>query len=202
MTTEHDFVEQNSLEEPTPELRHRPIASGEARVAVFRRTYDAAIEDVWNACTDPERLGRWYVPVNGDLRLGGTFQQAGMGSGEIVSCDAPHYLKLSLGNGVDEIELRLSTSANGGTALELQHATTIDQHTIGGQPYDAIFCMGGGYYPRLVALDLHLRGDLPADYNSQEFHLLPAMQPVIARGSAAMAALLEADAGDDAGHAG
>ncbi|MGI8902413.1 MAG: hypothetical protein ACR2IP_01835 [Solirubrobacteraceae bacterium] len=47
----------------------------------------------------------------------------------------------------------------GGTALE--HATTIDQHEIGGQMYDAIFCMGGGYYPRFVALDRHLRGDLP-----------------------------------------
>jgi len=55
--------------------------------------------------------------------------------------------------------LPTGTRLTGGTALE--HATTIDQHEIGGQMYDAIFCMGGGYYPRFVALDRHLRGDLP-----------------------------------------
>jgi uncharacterized protein YndB with AHSA1/START domain len=189
MTTEiHSFAE------PTPELQHRAIPAGEARVAIFQRTYDASIEDVWDACTNPDRLRRWYVPVTGELRVGGAFQQAGMGSGDVVSCEVPHWLKLSLGKGADEIELRLSSNENGTTALELQHATTIDQHSIGGQMFDAIFCMGGGYYPRLVALNRHLRGELPEEYNPMEFHLLPEMRPIIDRGSTAMAALLEADA--------
>jgi hypothetical protein len=56
--------------------------------------------------------------------------------------------------------------------------------------------MGGGYYPRLLALDLHLRGTLPDDYDSAAFHLNPDMRPAIDRGSAAMAALLEAGADD------
>ncbi len=29
--------------------------------------------------------------------------------------------------------------------------------------FDAIFCTGGGYYPRFVALDGHLRGVLLGD---------------------------------------
>ena len=37
--------------------------------------------------------GRWYAPVCGDLRLGGTFQQEHMGSGTIDDCDAPRFLK-------------------------------------------------------------------------------------------------------------
>jgi uncharacterized protein YndB with AHSA1/START domain len=53
--------------EPDPELRHRIIAAGEARVAVFTRTYQTTIEDLWDACTNPERLRRWYGPVTGDL---------------------------------------------------------------------------------------------------------------------------------------
>jgi hypothetical protein len=57
--------------------------------------------------------------------------------------------------------------------------------------YDAVYCMGGGYYPRLLALDLHLRGALPDEYDSAAFHLNPDMRPAIERGSAAMAALLE-----------
>ncbi|HEX8158661.1 MAG TPA: hypothetical protein VF526_14850, partial [Solirubrobacteraceae bacterium] len=131
----------------------------------------------------------------GDLRVGGSFQQINMGSGTILVCDAPHLLKLSLGSGADEIELRLSPGDQEGmTTLELQHATTVDFHDVGGQVYDAIFCMGGGYYPRLLALHLHLRGTLPDDYDSAAFHLNPAMRATIQRGSSAMAALLEADA--------
>jgi uncharacterized protein YndB with AHSA1/START domain len=184
-----------TYQEPKPELRHRPIQSGEARVAVFTRTYETTIEDLWDACTDPERLKRWYVPVTGDLREGGTFQQVNMGSGTIVACEAPILLHLSLGGGVDEIEVRLSPGAEEGTTtLELQHATTLDSHSIGGEMYDAIYCMGGGYYPRLYALDLYLRDELPADYDSSAFHLNPAMRPVIERGSAAMQALLDAEA--------
>jgi uncharacterized protein YndB with AHSA1/START domain len=183
--------DSSSYHELPPELRHRRIAAGEARVAVFTRTYPTTIEDLGEACTNPERLSRWYVPVSGDLRLGGTFEQVNMGSGIIVGCEPPHHLVLSLGGGVDEIEVRLSPAEQPDvTRLEVQHATTLDSHDIGGQMYDAIFCMGGGYYPRLLALDLHLRGTLPADYDSSAFHLNENMLPVIERGSAAMTELL------------
>ena len=64
-----------TYEEPKPELRRREIAAGEARVAVFTRTYETTIEDLWDACTNPERLARWYTTVTGDLQVGGTFQQ-------------------------------------------------------------------------------------------------------------------------------
>ena len=189
-------TETTTYHEPDPDLRRRPIPAGEARVAVFTRTYATTVEDLWDACTNPERLRRWYTHVSGDLRLGGTFEQVNMGSGTVVACDAPHLLKVSLGGGADEIELRLAPGDEAGTAtLELQHATTLDSHEIGGQTYDAIFCMGGGYYPRLQALDLHLRGTLPDGYDSTAFHLNPDMRPAIDRGSAAMSALLEADTG-------
>ncbi|WP_187369109.1 SRPBCC domain-containing protein [Baekduia soli] len=184
----------DGLAEPTPRLLHRRIAAGDARVAVFDRVYAAPIDDVWDACTNPDRLARWYVPVRGDLRLGGRFEQAMMGSGEIVECEPPRHLRVSLGGGADEIELRLTEAGPGATALELQHATTIAEHTIGGQVFDAIFCMGGGYYPRLLALDRHLRRALPDGYDPLVMHENPAMRPAIERGSSAMAALLAATA--------
>ncbi len=184
----------HTLAEPTPELRRHRISAGEARAAVFTRIYGAPVEEVWDACTNPDRLRRWYVPVTGDLRQGGEFEQAMMGSGEIVRCEPPAALALSLGGGADEIELRLTELEPGRTRLELRHSTTIDEHQIGGRRFDAIYCMGGGYYPRLLALDRHLRGDLPDDYDPLKFHEDPDMRPVIERGSVAMAALLEADA--------
>lgn len=181
--------------EPTPELRHRTIGAGAARVAVLTRTYDTSVEDLWDACTNPERLARWYTTVTGELRLGGRFEQTNMGGGVIAVCDAPHHLKVVLGQrGVDEIEARITPGPRDGTAtLEIQHATTLDTHEIGGQMYDAIYCMGGGYYPRLLALDLHLRGTLPDDYDATAYHLDPATRPTIDRGSAAMQALLDSD---------
>ncbi len=183
-----------SSSEPAPELHQRDIAAGPARVAVFRRTYSAPVEDVWDACTNPERLRRWYVPVTGDLRLGGTFEQAMMGSGLVMRCDPPRLLHVALGGGVDEIELHLAPADDGGTSLELEHATTLGSHEIDGQVFDAIFCMGGGYYPRLAALDRLLRDTLPSDYDTLTAHERPDTRDLIERGSSAMAALLAADA--------
>jgi uncharacterized protein YndB with AHSA1/START domain len=178
--------------EPRPRLERRAIPSGEARVAVFTRTYQTSPEDLWDACTNPERLSRWYTVVTGDFRPGGTFEQVNMGSGTILECEPPEFLKLSLGDGADEIEVRIEPGESQGSAvLEVQHATTVDQHEIGGQMYDAIFCMGGGYYPRLRALDMLLRGTLPDDYDSTAFHLNPDMRETIDAGSAAMQALLD-----------
>ncbi|MEV0383680.1 SRPBCC domain-containing protein [Nonomuraea sp. NPDC050643] len=53
---------------------HREIGRRDgARSVVLRRGYDAPIEDVWEACTEPDRLSRWLLKVSGDLRPGGTF---------------------------------------------------------------------------------------------------------------------------------
>ena len=44
---------------------------------------------MWDACTDPERIGRWFLPVSGDLRLGGRYQLEGNAGGEILRCEPP-----------------------------------------------------------------------------------------------------------------
>ena len=37
--------------------------AGEARMVTIARSYDAPIEDVWDACTNPERIPRWFLPA-------------------------------------------------------------------------------------------------------------------------------------------
>jgi uncharacterized protein YndB with AHSA1/START domain len=178
------------------ELHRRQIAAGEARCAVFRRTYDAPIEDVWDACTDPERLRRWYAPVEGDLRVGGAFTQGDFGPGRIVRCEPPRLLTIALGGGdpaPDEIELRLIPGEDGTTVLEFEHATTFDTHEIGGQIFDAVYCMGGGYGPRLITLDQYLRGGLPDDVDPTALHLRDDLRPAIEQSMGALAVLIEAD---------
>jgi len=180
------------------ELRHRRIAAGEARSAVFRRVYQAPIEDVWDACTDVDRLRRWYAPVEGDLRVGGRFTQGDFGPGQVLRCEAPRLLTVELGGsdgvpGPDEIELRLTPGPDGSTVFEFEHATTLDSHEIGGQIFDAVYCMGGGYGPRLVTLEQHLRGELPDDVDPRLLHLREELQPAIEHSMAALAELLAAD---------
>jgi uncharacterized protein YndB with AHSA1/START domain len=183
-----------AMSETTHELRHPTIPAGQARSAVFRRTYDADIADVWDACTNPDRLRRWYQPVEGDLRLGGTFTQGEMGGGRIVACEPQRLLRVALGPGdpsPDQLEVRFSEGPDGTTVLEVEHATTLDAHEIGGQMYDAVYCMGGGYGPRLLSLDLHLRDELPADTDVTALHLNPQFGPAIQGSMAEIQKLLD-----------
>ena len=55
-----------------------------ARAIVTRRSYPTDIEDLWHACVTPERLKRWFGPVTGDLREGGTYQIEGNAHGTIL----------------------------------------------------------------------------------------------------------------------
>jgi uncharacterized protein YndB with AHSA1/START domain len=146
------------------EVRHRRIAAGDARTALIRRNYDAPIEDVWDACTNPERLRRWLSPVSGDLRAGGTFQMEGNAGGEILRCERPTLLTVTWVYGdrpPDEVELRLRPGEGGGTVLELEHASVAEHApmTFDGRPVDAILGVGIGWeMPLTYSLDLHLRG--------------------------------------------
>jgi uncharacterized protein YndB with AHSA1/START domain len=200
MTTGHhadsSTTDASTTGTTTYELHRRPLPAGEARAAIFRRSYEATIEDVWDACTHPDRLRRWYAPVEGDLRVGGTFTQGDFGSGRVVRCEAPRVLTVALGGGdpsPDQIELRLAPGPDGTTALEFEHATTLDSHEIGGQIFDAVYCMGGGYGPRLVTLGWYLAGGLPDDLDAGALHLRADLLPEIERSMAALAELVEAD---------
>lgn len=102
-------------------------------------------------------------------------------------------MRVALGPGdpsPDQLEVRFSEGAHGTTVLEVEHATTLDSHEIGGRMYDAVYCMGGGYGPRLLALDLHLRGDLP-EIDVTSLHLNPTFEPAIQASMAAIQDLLD-----------
>src|SRR5919197_393561 len=123
------------------ELGSRRIAAGQARAVVLRRHYDAPIEDVWDGCTNPDRLSRWFLAVSGDLRPGGTFSLAGNASGQIRRCEPPRLLALTWVYGdrpVDEVELRLTPDPAGGTLFELSHATVSGQVEWGGRMLDVV----------------------------------------------------------------
>jgi uncharacterized protein YndB with AHSA1/START domain len=175
------------------EVRRRRIPAGDARTALIRRHYDAPIEDVWDACTNPERLRRWLSPVTGDLRAGGAFQMEGNAGGEILRCERPRLLTVSWVYGdrpADEVELRLHPGADGGTVLELEHASVVEHApmTIDGRPVDAILGVGIGWeMPLTYSLDRYLRGRLtpaptgesPAEYEAVAGRLAQAWTALV-----------------------
>jgi uncharacterized protein YndB with AHSA1/START domain len=69
--------------------------------------YDTDIDDLWTACTVPERLARWIAQVSGDdRRVGGTvdvvFTSTWSAPVRIDACEAPHHLLLTGEPGGDE----------------------------------------------------------------------------------------------------
>jgi uncharacterized protein YndB with AHSA1/START domain len=93
-----------------------------ALVAVAIRSYDTTVEDLWAAITTPERLARWFLPVEGDLKLGGRYQLIGNAGGTISRCDPPEALDLTweFMGGTSWVSLRLAPDGKK-TRLSLEH---------------------------------------------------------------------------------
>jgi uncharacterized protein YndB with AHSA1/START domain len=113
----------------TREVSTREKDRAPARVVVVTRRYDTPIADLWDALTNPERIPRWFLPISGDLRLGGRYQLEGNASGEIVQCDPPHRLGLTWGmhGQVSWVNVQLSGDRAGGTLLRLEHVAHVPE---------------------------------------------------------------------------
>jgi uncharacterized protein YndB with AHSA1/START domain len=100
----------------------RLLEAGQARTVIISQVYDAPVEDVWDACTNPERIPRWFLPVSGDLRVGGRYRIEGNASGTVQSCDPPESFTATweYGGQVSWIEVRLTPEA-AGTRLRIEH---------------------------------------------------------------------------------
>lgn len=133
----------------------RVLEAGEARVVTVGRTYDAPLEDVWDACTDAQRIARWFLPVSGDLRPGGRYQLEGNAGGTIERCDAPVFFSATweYGGEVSWIEVRLARESEDRTRFELEHVAHVDDERWAEFGPGAV---GVGWDLGLVGLGLHL----------------------------------------------
>jgi uncharacterized protein YndB with AHSA1/START domain len=102
-------------------------ADGSGRAVRFEREYATRPEDLWLACTDPERLARWLAAISGVFEAGGQlFIDYGDGEhNEIVirRCDPPRSLDLDWSYG-DQFTSTLRVEiepSDGGATLILEH---------------------------------------------------------------------------------
>ena len=145
----------------------RVLEAGQARTITITRTYNAAVTDVWDACTNPQRIPRWFLPISGDLREGGRYQLTGNAGGTIQRCDAPHGFTATweYGGDVSWIELRLTPEAAGRTRFVLEHIAHVDDERWAQFGPGAV---GVGWDLGLLGLDGHLASKKTVDPSEAE----------------------------------
>jgi uncharacterized protein YndB with AHSA1/START domain len=155
-----DFAQQISAVDRR--VGKRTLEAGEARVVTVGQTYDTDLDDLWDACTNAERIPRWFLPVSGELRLGGRYQLEGNAGGTVERCDPPKSFAATweYDGKVSWVEIRLSPEADGKTRFELEHTMLVDEHWAEFGPG----ATGVGWDMALTGLALHLSsGGKPVD---------------------------------------
>jgi uncharacterized protein YndB with AHSA1/START domain len=126
-----------------------------ARVVVAARTYDTTVDDLWDAVTSKERIPRWFLPVSGDLRLGGRYQLQGNAGGTITRCEPPRAVGMTweFGGEVSWLEVTLEPTPDGRAHLQLEHVAPLSD-----ERWDEFGpgAVGVGWDMGLVGLASHL----------------------------------------------
>lgn len=100
-----------------------------ARSVVATRSYNTSVEDLWDALTDADRIPRWFLPIGGDLRLGGRYQLEGNAAGEITRCEPPLHLAVTweMQGDVSWVEVTLAPISDGQSSLRLEHIAHVPE---------------------------------------------------------------------------
>ena len=179
----------------------RTLPSGEARTMTISRVYDTPADDLWDACTNPERISRWFLPISGDLREGGRYALDGNASGTIERCEPPHRVDATweYGGQTSWIEIRLAPEADGRTRFSLEHVADVADEVWAQYGPGAV---GVGWEQGLVGLTLHLAGsDAIPDKAAGEAWQVSDEGRGFARQSSALWAEASIAAGTDAAEA-
>lgn len=170
-----------------------------ARGVTLERPYDTSPEDLWDAITNPERLPRWFLPVTGELRLGGRYQLEGNAGGTITECVPPEALSMTweFAGEMSWVEVRIAAEADGRSRLTLCHICPVDEEY---WPKYGPGAAGLGWDLGLTGLAMHLAGGAKEDFDENAFGASP-------EGKALIAAFAEAwgradvESGEDPAHA-
>ena len=127
---------------------------------VFDRHYATSPEDLWRACTEPERLARWFAPVAGDLRVGGEFSihfdDGDVPCCRVLTCDPPSLLVFEWPISDVPTVVTVAVAGDGeGARLVLTHARLSTRQVAG-------YAAGWDTYVR--SLDAHVDGTPAPDW--------------------------------------
>lgn len=134
--------------------------------------YDTTVDDLWEACTKPERLARWIAEVSGDLRPGGAFHarftSSWEGTGRVEECEPPRrLLVVTQGTGEQDEQVIEATLIPDGDRTIL----VIEER---GLPVDNLPAYGAGWQIHAEDLAAHLAGRQRCDMKKRWDELVPA----------------------------
>jgi uncharacterized protein YndB with AHSA1/START domain len=124
-----------------------------AKAVIATCVYDTDVADLWDALTSKERLRRWFLPVSGELKLGGSYKFEGNAGGTITECVPRQRVAATweFGGNVTWVTVTLTPSASG-TRFELEHVAVIDPN----MPPFGPGAVGVGWELGLMGLGWHL----------------------------------------------
>jgi len=131
---------------------------GETVLVTLERRYAAEVADVWQAITDPDRVRRWFLPLTGDLREGGTFQLENHAGGDIMTCEPPRHLVVTFGGESSIVDVVLAGEGDQ-TLLKLTHSVPIE---LAGSGAGALY-VGPGWDGALLGIAQYLAGEVVSD---------------------------------------
>jgi uncharacterized protein YndB with AHSA1/START domain len=141
----------------------RVLEAGEARVMTVSRVYATDQEDLWDACTNPERIPRWFLPVSGELQVGGRYSLEGNADGTVEECDPPQRFSATweFGGEISWIEVSITPEGDGQARFTLEHLAHVSDERWAQFGPGAT---GVGWDLALLGLHLHLEsGSRPVD---------------------------------------
>ena len=157
----------------TPTPSGRVVMLGDRLCLQIERTFQAPIEDVWAAITEPERLARWLGTWRGDPTEGRVMFRMLFEEGaheddiEIRECRPPERLAVTSHVGEQQWHLDVDLSERDGITTLAFSQPDVD--------HDDLLSVGPGweyYLERLVAVETGVRPPETADFE-RSYH--PAM---------------------------
>src|SRR5690606_25633066 len=112
----------------------------------------------WDALTNKERLPRWFLPISGDLKLGGKYQFEGNAGGTILACQKPERISVSweMNGGVSWVDVFLNPGSAGKTELVLEHVALEEGASKEFWDQYGPGAVGVGWDLSLIGMELHL----------------------------------------------
>jgi uncharacterized protein YndB with AHSA1/START domain len=134
----------------------RTIDAGEAHVITISQSYDTDPADLWDAVTSIERIPRWFLPISGDLKVGGSYQLEGQANGTILTCDPPKNFTATweYGGNVSWIDVSISSDGPDRARLLLEHIAEVVDDAMWRQFGPG--AVGMGWDSMLLGLAIHL----------------------------------------------
>jgi uncharacterized protein YndB with AHSA1/START domain len=133
----------------------RVLEAGEAKVVTVSQSYPTDPDDLWHACTNIERIPRWFLPISGELNVGGSYQLEGHANGTILTCDPPKNFTATweYGGNVSWIDVSISSEGPDRAKLVVEHIGDVDDENWREFGPGAV---GMGWDSMLLGLAIHL----------------------------------------------